>query len=751
MSSLPPLPASQHGMIMTLPPGSVGPDGALRSAESSLPMGTRLGEFEIVELIGEGGFGIVYLATDHLLGRQVALKEYMPSALASRGAHGQVGVKSERHAETFEAGRRSFVNEARLLAQFDHPALVKVFRFWEGNGTAYMVMPFYRGRTLRQALAEMGTPPTQAWLAQMLSPLLDALETLHVAQCYHRDIAPDNILLLDNGQPVLLDFGAARRVIGDITQALTVILKPGFAPVEQYANGPEMKQGPWTDVYALAAVIYYCATLKAPVPSVSRMIKDTLVPFATVAGDRYDAAFCAAVDHGLAVAVEARPQDIGAFRDSLGLPAGQPIPTVFGATAFGPPPAGPGRGVIDSDDLFAGIGRPAADLESTVVDPAALRRGRTGADVFGSGSAASGRSGSAGSQPMGSGAPFGAAAPTGRPPPNPPPAAPWTPDADVQMQRLGATPEAGGETGRRWLPIAAAVVVVAAIALGVWFWTQSSAPPPVAQAPSGAPVPPTSGPASPASSPAAPPAASPAPGPLPQAPAGGAFGAGTAAPIPAPSALPALPAQATPPAPVTIPSLVPMPVPPAGPAADGGGVPAAADTGADGFSVARLIDSLHQQRSADWAVSVRVGSERVRIGKDPLTFRLRSDRDGYVYLLLQGTDRAHFYQLFPNGLDRNNRIRANVDMALPRSNWEMIAGGPAGVNRLIALVTPSPRNFTAAGLNTGQPFSEFDLQTAGRVFADKGSIPFAGEPVGCRLDAAACSAYGAALFEIEEY
>lgn len=457
MSSLPPLPASQHGMIMTLPPGSVGPDGALRSAESSLPMGTRLGEFEIVELIGEGGFGIVYLATDHLLGRQVALKEYMPSALASRGAHGQVGVKSERHAETFEAGRRSFVNEARLLAQFDHPALVKVFRFWEGNGTAYMVMPFYRGRTLRQALAEMGTPPTQAWLAQMLSPLLDALETLHVAQCYHRDIAPDNILLLDNGQPVLLDFGAARRVIGDITQALTVILKPGFAPVEQYANGPEMKQGPWTDVYALAAVIYYCATLKAPVPSVSRMIKDTLVPFATVAGDRYDAAFCAAVDHGLAVAVEARPQDIGAFRDSLGLPAGQPIPTVFGATAFGPPPAGPGRGVIDSDDLFAGIGRPAADLESTVVDPAALRRGRTGADVFGSGSAASGRSGSAGSQPMGSGAPFGAAAPTGRPPPNPPPAAPWTPDADVQMQRLGATPRpvarpgaVGCRSPRRW-------------------------------------------------------------------------------------------------------------------------------------------------------------------------------------------------------------------------------------------------------------------------------------------------------------
>ena len=107
-----------------------------RAPDNTLPIGTRLAEFELIGLVGAGGFGIVYLAEDHSLGRRVALKEYMPAALATRGSGIRVTLRSERNAETFEAGRRSFVNEARLLAQFDHPALVKVYRFWEDNGTA---------------------------------------------------------------------------------------------------------------------------------------------------------------------------------------------------------------------------------------------------------------------------------------------------------------------------------------------------------------------------------------------------------------------------------------------------------------------------------------------------------------------------------------------------------------------------------------------------------------------------------------
>lgn len=287
---------------------------------NGLPIGTRLGEFELTSLLGEGGFGIVYLSTDHSLQRRVALKEYMPSALASRTNTSQVQVKSERYRETFELGRKSFINEARLLASFDHPSLVKVYRFWEANGTAYMVMPFYEGKNLRDTLRGMDQPPDEAWLRTLLVPLTEALAVIHSENCYHRDIAPDNVMMLaGTNRPLLLDFGAARRVVGEMTQALTVILKPGYAPVEQYAEIPGMKQGPWTDVYALAAVVHYAIMGKTPPPSVGRLLNDTYVPLVQAAAGRYSERFLAAVDRALAVRPEGRTQSIGEFRADLGL------------------------------------------------------------------------------------------------------------------------------------------------------------------------------------------------------------------------------------------------------------------------------------------------------------------------------------------------------------------------------------------------------------------------------------------------
>ena len=286
---------------------------------STLPIGTRLGEFEITGTVGEGGFGIVYVAHDHSLGRQVALKEYMPAALAVRTGAVTVSVRSARHADTFDAGLKSFINEARLLAQFDHPSLVKVYRFWVANGTAYMVMPLYEGITLKKALGRMDGPPDENWLKDLLRPLLDALAQIHGEQCFHRDIAPDNILILGDGRPVLLDFGAARRVIGDMTQALTVILKPGYAPIEQYAEIPDLKQGAWTDLYAVAAVVYFAVTGKPPVASVSRVVSDTLLPLNQVAFGRYSEQFLRAVDRALSVRPEQRPQNVAAMRALLGL------------------------------------------------------------------------------------------------------------------------------------------------------------------------------------------------------------------------------------------------------------------------------------------------------------------------------------------------------------------------------------------------------------------------------------------------
>ncbi|MCM5682208.1 serine/threonine protein kinase [Schlegelella sp. S2-27] len=278
----------------------------------TLPMGSRIAEFEVNEILGEGGFGVVYLAADTQLGRRVALKEYMPASLAVRRPDQSIAPRSQQCEEAFELGRRSFVNEARLLAQFEHPALAKIYRFWEERGTAFIVMPYYEGETLKSYL-RAHPYPSQAWLLGILAPLMDALATLHERQCYHRDVAPDNILLLPNGRPLLLDFGAARQVIGQATQALTAILKPGFAPLEQYADTPGMKQGPWTDVYALAAVLYSAVTGKAPRASVSRVLHDDLEPAARLAGSQYSPGFLAAIDAGLALMPEARPQTMAEF------------------------------------------------------------------------------------------------------------------------------------------------------------------------------------------------------------------------------------------------------------------------------------------------------------------------------------------------------------------------------------------------------------------------------------------------------
>jgi len=288
------------------------------SNRNALPPGTIIGDFEVTGVVGEGGFGIVYRAHDRVMHRHVALKEYLPNALARRRSGQKIELRASQYESTFKAGLKSFLNEARLLAQFDHPALVKVLHFWEENQTAYMVMPLYEGRTLKAHLRDSGRPD-EKWLKAFLVPLLDAIETLHSARCFHRDIAPDNILMLNSGNPLLLDFGAARRIIGDMAQAVTVVIKPGYAPVEQYADDPAFHQGPWTDIYALAAVVHLAITGKAPATSVTRMVTDPVRPLVEIASG-YSDEFLRAIDHALAVRPEDRPQSVAEFREELKLP-----------------------------------------------------------------------------------------------------------------------------------------------------------------------------------------------------------------------------------------------------------------------------------------------------------------------------------------------------------------------------------------------------------------------------------------------
>ncbi len=342
----------------------------------TLPEGTRIRDYQITGLIGEGGFGIVYLAFDVSLQRRVAIKEYLPSSMASRAnASMAVLVKSARHQETFALGLKSFLNEARLLARFDHPSLVKVYRFWEENNTAYMVMPYYEGPTLKRVFAERAHAPDEAELRGWLRPLLDALAVMHAAHCFHRDIAPDNILLTNSG-PLLLDFGAARRVIGDMTHALTVVLKPGFAPIEQYGESSAMTQGAWTDLYALASVVYTAVTGHAPVSSVERLMDDRLQPLSELAAGRYSEPFLSAIDAALALRPKDRPQTVAAFRMLLDGRVAQVAPSVGLAPAFSAVP-----GPADPETAVPRAPRAAPQTRSAAPDialdgtPAPARRG----------------------------------------------------------------------------------------------------------------------------------------------------------------------------------------------------------------------------------------------------------------------------------------------------------------------------------------------------------------------------------------
>lgn len=366
------------------------------SEHDALPAGTRLGEFEIQKILGVGGFGIVYLAMDHALQRPVAIKEYMPAALASRGPDLDIVVRSASGQETFTLGLRSFINEARLLARFDHPSLVKVYRFWEANGTAYMVMPYYQGQTLLQVRRAMSGPPDEAWLRRLIMPLLGALECLHKENVFHRDIAPDNILLLDDeqgpgrGRPVLLDLGAARKVIGDHSQALTAIVKPSFAPIEQYAETVQIRQGPWTDLYALAAVVHFCITGRPPLPATARAVQDelpTLKQLSAGLASGFDChlsePFVNAIDHALAVRPQDRPDSIAAWREALSGIVSSPAEAGQGAPATGWEPqtvlvrqegqeASPGHKAIEAQAYMTTI--PAAGtLHAPPAWPAARR------------------------------------------------------------------------------------------------------------------------------------------------------------------------------------------------------------------------------------------------------------------------------------------------------------------------------------------------------------------------------------------
>jgi|GEM_PF-5444771 len=434
-----------------------------------------------------------------------------------------------------------------------------------------MVMPFYQGMTLKETLRDMSKLPDEAWLKNLLSQLLDALSVLHKDKCLHRDIAPDNILILPDGRPLLLDFGAARHVISDMTQSLTVILKPGYAPIEQYADVATMTQGPWTDIYALAAVIYFAITGKPPIPSVSRIISDTLTPLRQAAENQYNFDFLSSIDQALAVKPENRPQNVGAFHALLNLKKPRTEP-------------------VNHFEIFA--------TASTEI--------------------------------------------------------PNTHGSNESKKPL-------------MLYLVMLIIFTAIIWISISHLDDKKTEQLTAQS--------------------------------------------------------------------TVNTSI-------------------ASEQETTFDPLKALDEVFEGRDRTHAITVSVEKAQARINKDLLHFKVRSAKPGFVYVLAVGTNHTDFLLLFPNVQDKNNHIKANQQIGLPRDNWKMIAHGPSGTNHFIVIVSNQPRDFSSLGLQVSELFGELLSDRISQLYhAYKGTVPFfAGRAVCSSSDLFQdCpESYGAAMFSIEE-
>ncbi len=291
--------------------------------KNALQPGHSINWYQITGILGIGGFGITYLAEDENLLQQVAVKEYFPREWALRGEDGCVECASVDDLENHRWGMDRFISEGRILAKYDHPSIVRVMSVFEANKTAYLVMRYEEGATLKEVLKQ--TPElAEDELKTMLRSLLEGLELMHESGVIHRDIKPDNIFLRRDGTPVLLDFGSARQAIGEKTMDLTTLVSAGYAPIEQYAedNG---KQGPWTDIYGLGATVYRTIMGSKPPDALVRsnglinLSRDVTPSLADEKMDKYSYRFLKAVDHALAFKAKDRPQSIAAWREALRL------------------------------------------------------------------------------------------------------------------------------------------------------------------------------------------------------------------------------------------------------------------------------------------------------------------------------------------------------------------------------------------------------------------------------------------------
>ncbi len=283
-------------------------------ANQPLPEGHLLENYRILRVLAQGGFSIVYLAHDDNEA-PVAIKEYLPSALALRTGSGAVPVVPEVHAAAFRYGLKCFFEEGKALASLAHPNVVRVLNFFRANETVYLVMRYERGRTLQEHIHARGGVLRESWIRSTFATLLNGLREVHSNKLLHLDIKPGNVYLRGDGTPLLIDFGAARQMLAGEAPALPPMYTPGFASPEHHAD--RSKLGPWSDIYSVGATMYACLAAAAPQPADQRLEKDLVVPARRTWAGKYSADLLDIVDWCLRMDHMERPQSVFALQKAL--------------------------------------------------------------------------------------------------------------------------------------------------------------------------------------------------------------------------------------------------------------------------------------------------------------------------------------------------------------------------------------------------------------------------------------------------
>lgn len=299
---------------------------------NALPRGYRLDEYIIDSVLGTGGFGITYKAQDRKLGTGVAIKEYFPQDLASRNEAMTIVPLPGQAGENYEWGRQQFIKEVRALARFRHHNIVRVLRFLELNGTAYMIMDYEAGQGLHDYIEKHGQPD-ERMLLQVFVPVLNGLQAVHQAGLLHLDIKPANIFLRSDRSPMLIDFGSVKNMARPSDGEGQVVLTPAYAAIEQYPG--HGKQGPWTDIYSIGASLYRCVSGGDPVDAYVRAqmlrdgLPDPLTPAAQSERGGYSVYLRECIDWAMQLDAMQRPKDVAAFQEALmgkGIAGRKPMP-----------------------------------------------------------------------------------------------------------------------------------------------------------------------------------------------------------------------------------------------------------------------------------------------------------------------------------------------------------------------------------------------------------------------------------------